>query len=78
MDNYIIIQTPNDQFVVHSTMKDTEARLPSDKFVRVHRSYIISLDKVEIVDENTVLIKEKIIPIGKSYKEAFMKKLNFL
>ena len=78
MDNYIIIQTPNDQFVVHSTMKDTEARLPSDKFVRVHRSYIISLDKVEVVDENTVLIKEKIIPIGKSYKEAFMKKLNFL
>ncbi|NNF01221.1 MAG: response regulator [Bacteroidia bacterium] len=78
MDNYIIIQTPNDQFVVHSTMKDTEARLPDNKFIRVHRSYIISLDKVEVVDENTVLIKEKIIPIGKSYKDAFMKKLNFL
>lgn len=78
MDNYVIIQTGSDQFVIHSTMKDIEKRLPSEKFLRVHRSYIIPIDKVNVLDENTVLIGEKTIPVGKSYKEAFMKRLNFL
>lgn len=78
MDNYVIIQTNTDQFVIHSTMKDIEAKLPSDQFIRVHRSYIVSLDKVGVLDENAVMIGDKTIPIGKSYKEAFMNKLNFL
>lgn len=78
MDNYVIIQTNTDQFVIHSTMKDIETKLPTDQFIRVHRSYIVSLDKVGVLDENAVMIGDKTIPIGKSYKEAFMDKLNFL
>jgi PAS domain S-box-containing protein len=78
MDNYVIIQTNADQFVIHSTMKDIEMKLPSDKFLRVHRSYIIPIDKINVLDENTVLIGDKTIPVGKSYKDAFMNRLNFL
>jgi PAS domain S-box-containing protein len=78
MDNYVIIQTATDQFIIHSTMKDIEIKLPSDKFLRVHRSYIIAVDKINVLDENTVLIGDKTIPVGKSYKDAFMNRLNFL
>ncbi|MBL0098126.1 MAG: response regulator [Bacteroidetes bacterium] len=78
MDNYVIIQTNSDQFVIHSTMKDIEMKLPVAKFLGVHRSYIIPLDKINVLDENTVLIGDKTIPIGKSYKETFMARLNFL
>ncbi len=78
MDNYVIIQTNTDQFVIHSTMKDIEMKLPNNKFLRVHRSYIIPIDKIGVLDENTVLIGDKTIPIGKSYKDAFMARLNFL
>lgn len=78
MDNYVIIQTNTDQFVIHSTMKDIEFKLPSAKFLRVHRSYIIPIDKINVLDENTVLIGDKTIPIGKSYKDIFMARLNFL
>lgn len=78
MDNYVIIQTGSDQFVIHSTMKDIEMKLPPEKFLRVHRSYIIAVDKINVLDENTVLIGDKTIPVGKSYKDAFMKRLNFL
>jgi PAS domain S-box-containing protein len=78
MDNYVIIQTTADQFVIHSTMKDIEVKLPTTKFLRVHRSYIIPIDKINVLDENTVLIGDKTIPIGKSYKETFMARLNFL
>ena len=59
-------------------MKDIEAKLPTDKFIRVHRSYIVSMEKVGVWDENAVMIGDKTIPIGKSYKDAFMNKLNFL
>ncbi|HQF28334.1 MAG TPA: response regulator [Bacteroidia bacterium] len=78
MDNYVIIQTTADQFVIHSTMKDIENKLPTSRFLRVHRSYIIPIEKINVLDENTVLIGDKTIPIGKSYKEAFMARLNFL
>lgn len=78
MDNYVIIQTTSDQFVIHSTMKDIEIKLPTTRFLRVHRSYIIPIEKINVLDENTVLIGDKTIPIGKSYKEAFMARLNFL
>lgn len=78
MDNYVIIQTNTDQFVVHSTMRNIEAKLPTDKFVRVHRSYIIQSDKISTIDDNTIIINGKVIPVGKSYKDAFNKRLNFL
>jgi len=78
MDNYVIIQTGNEQFIIHSTMKDIESKLPTNKFLRVHRSYIIPIEKINVLDENTVLIGDKTIPVGKSYKEAFMNRLNFL
>jgi PAS domain S-box-containing protein len=78
MDNYVIIQTKEDQFVIHATMKDIETKLPAEKFMRVHRSYIIALDKVNVMDEGAVVINDKTIPIGKSYKEVFMNRINFL
>jgi DNA-binding LytR/AlgR family response regulator len=59
-------------------MKDVEMKLPSSKFLRVHRSYIIPLEKITVLDENSVLIGDKTIPIGKSYKDVFMSRLNFL
>jgi len=78
MDNYVIIQTTSDQLLIHSTMKDIELKLPQTKFLRVQRSYIIPIDKINVLDENTVLIGDKTIPIGKSYKDTFMARLNFL
>jgi PAS domain S-box-containing protein len=78
MDNYVVIQTNDDQFIVHSTMRDIEMKLPPKKFLRVHRSYIIPIDKINVLDENTVMIGDKTIPIGKSFKDAFMDRLNFL
>ncbi|MEI2759374.1 MAG: response regulator [Bacteroidia bacterium] len=78
MDNYVIIQTKEDQFVIHATMKDIETKLPPEKFMRVHRSFIIALDKISHMDEGAVVINDKTIPIGKSYKEVFMNRINFL
>lgn len=76
--DYVIIQTETKKHIVHFTMKGIANRLPVDGFIRTHRSYIINLDKVEALEDNSVLIGEKYIPVGASYKEAFIDRLNFL
>jgi DNA-binding LytR/AlgR family response regulator len=76
--DYVIIQTTNKKHIVHFTMKGIANRLPEDFFVRTHRSYIVNLDKIEALEDNSILIGEKYIPIGASYKDAFLDLLNFL
>lgn len=76
--DYVIIQTETKKHIVHFTMKGLANRLPEDIFVRTHRSYIVNLDKIEALEDNSLLIGEKYIPIGASYKEALLDRLNFL
>jgi len=76
--DYVIIQTEMKKHIVHFTMKGLTNRLPEDVFVRTHRSYIVNLDKIEALEDNSLLIGEKYIPIGASYKEALLDRLNFL
>jgi DNA-binding LytR/AlgR family response regulator len=59
-------------------MKGIVTRLPEDDFVRTHRSYIVNLDRIEALEDNSIVIGEKYIPIGASYKEALLDRLNFL
>ena len=76
--DYVQINSSKDRFTVLSTMKSISLRLPSDKFLRIHRSYIVCLDKIERIDENLVIIGNKSLPISRSYKEELMKNLNLL
>ncbi len=76
--DYVIIQSELKKHIVHFTMKGIVSRLPEDIFVRTHRSYIVNLDKIETLEDNSLVIGEKFIPIGASYKEALLDQLNFL
>lgn len=76
--DYVQVNTTKERFTVLSTMKSISQRLPSDKFLRIHRSYIVQIDKIERIDENMVSIGEKTVPVSRSYKESLMKHLNLL
>lgn len=78
MSDYVNILTPKGKFTVHSTMKGIIEKLPTDDFVRVHRSYIVKKDKISVIEDNTLVIDKKLIPIGKSYKDELMKSLNLI
>lgn len=74
----IHLDSPNpaeQRFTVLSTMKAVEARLPIRDFCRVHRSYIIRVDKIKTLGDSFVLIADKSIPVSRSNKEMLMKKL---
>jgi len=81
LENYVIFNTFDDKFTVHFTMKAVEHKLPVDRFLRLHRSFIVNLSAVEIIEDNSVLIRTqdgmRTIPIGKSYREKLMKDINF-
>ena len=71
--DYIKIVTEKKSFLVYNTLTNFTASLPSSRFARVHRSYTISLDKVEAIDGNTIEILNTRIPFSKKFmKEAFM------
>ena len=57
-------------------MKKMMEILPEALFYRIHKSYIISLDKMELVEGNTVLVNKKRLPIGNSYRQQFMDYIN--
>lgn len=77
LKDYVVINTMNTRYTIHSTMKDIEAKLPSSEFLRVHRSYIIQLDKIASIEQSNIVLEgdKKIIPIGGSYKDELGKRI---
>lgn len=82
LENYITVNSIDDKYTIHFTMKAIESKLPSDFFKRVHRSFIVNIKNIKGIEDNSVIIKlkntTKLIPIGKSYKENLMDELNLI
>lgn len=80
LKDYVVINTNNARYTIHSTMKDIEKKLPSNEFIRVHRSFIVRIDKIIAIEQPNLLLEEdkKLIPIGGSYKEELSKRLKTL
>ncbi|KPK83427.1 MAG: LytTR family transcriptional regulator [Bacteroides sp. SM23_62_1] len=82
LENYVIFNTFFEKFTIHFTMKAIEQKLPQGKFTRVHRSFIVNTSSIDVIEDNSVLIKvqdgTKTIPIGKSYKDKLMGDINLM
>jgi DNA-binding LytR/AlgR family response regulator len=82
LENYIVVNTFDEKYTIHYTMKGIIDQLPADKFFRIHRSYIVNRGKIEMIKTNTieVLTVEGLesLPIGKSYRDILMKDINLL
>jgi DNA-binding LytR/AlgR family response regulator len=78
LSDYVIINNEKRKYIIHSTMKGLEKKLPETDFIRVHRSYIVNINKINTIEDLNVVMPSKSIPIGASYKNRFMKRLNML
>ncbi len=82
LENYIVINTVSDRFTIHLTMKSIENQLPSIRFKRVHRSFIVNLNRIDSIEDNAITIKasegKKVIPIGKSYRDKLLNEINLI
>lgn len=73
LKDYISIYTAAERIVTLQNMKKMEDILPSNRFVRVHRSYIVALEKIASIERGRIFIEDKIIPVGDTYRDAFYK-----
>jgi DNA-binding LytR/AlgR family response regulator len=78
MGDYVKIFTPQKFHIVHSTLKSIEEKLPSLKFMRIHRSYIVALNKIDFIEEGVINIKGVAIPVADAYKATLNARLNLL
>ncbi|MEM7163704.1 MAG: LytTR family DNA-binding domain-containing protein [Bacteroidota bacterium] len=76
--DYIYLKTEEKNYLVHSTLKAIQSKLPDEKFLKVHRSYIINRDKIVDIEDNSILIHQNVVPISRSNKEFVMSTLNVL
>ena len=76
----MIIRLEQGRVVTLQTMKSLEDKLPASKFKRIHRSYIVSIDKIHAVDGTSVDVYEKGVikqlPIGKNYRDEILEIVN--
>ncbi len=75
LKEYVSYYTRERRIIVLQSLKSIEESLPRDKFIRVHRSYIVPVHRIKGLDGNQVQIGDKLIPIGRSYKEDVMKRV---
>lgn len=80
LKDYVVINTFEKRYTIHSTMKDMELKLSSEEFIRVHRSFIARIDKIVSIEYPNLQLEneKKEMPIGGSYKEELLKKLNLI
>ena len=76
--DYIKIKTETKDYIVHSTLKKIEEKLPDALFLKIHRSFIINIKKIIDIEDNSVLIKKDVIPVSRSKRPELMKRLDLL
>ena len=82
LENYVTLNTKDQRFTIHFTMKGIENQLPSGIFIRIHRSFIVNKSMIQSIKEDTLNLfvgdTLKNLPIGKSFRELLLKNINLI
>ena len=73
--DYVGVHVNSKRYVVHTTMKEAEIKLPSKEFCRIHRSYIVNFNRINQIEENTVSLNDKVLPVSRTYRKNLMARL---
>ena len=71
MQNYVAIYTKTEKIISLQNMKKMEEQLPKKQFTRVHKSYIVSLNKINSIERSRIYIADAVIPLGDVYRDEF-------
>lgn len=76
--DYVCIRTEKKSHIVHGTIKSIDSKLNHEQFMKVHRSYIVNLEKIVDIEDSTLVIADKVIPISRAHKALLLGSLNLL
>ena len=77
MGDYVSVHTEEKKYMVYSTMKRMEEKLP-EVFMRVHRSYIVNINRINNIDDYCITINKTILAVSRNHKDALMQRLNLV
>ncbi|MCB0736751.1 MAG: response regulator transcription factor [Bacteroidetes bacterium] len=77
-DNYCYIQIPDKRYLLPSTLKSIESRLDPNMFMRIHRSYLANLTRLDVIGDNYVTINTHELPVSKRHKADLIRRINML
>jgi DNA-binding LytR/AlgR family response regulator len=78
MGDYVKLYTPQKFYAIHTTLKAVEERLPGGKFLRVHRSFLVALSKIDTVQDGVLIIGGKPVPVADAYRKTLNSRMNIL
>jgi DNA-binding LytR/AlgR family response regulator len=78
LGDYVKIYTTERMIVSYQSLKNIESMLPSAAFPRIHKSFIIALSRIDLIEGNQVKIRERMIPIGTNFKADFEKRIRMI
>lgn len=78
MGDYVKIYTEEKLYAIHSKLKTVEERLPWGKFLRIHRSYIVAINKIDFLQDSSLNIGGKFLPVSDAYRRILSQRMNIL
>jgi len=76
--DYISVKTTQGNYIIYGTLKSLDNKLKYPGFLKVHRSYIVNLQKIKDIQDNNLVIEEKVIPISRAHKPILLKSINLI
>jgi two-component system LytT family response regulator len=73
LGNYLALFVAGQRLVTYQTLKELAEQLPQPPFLRVHKSFLVAVDKITMIDGNTVYIGDKAIPVGETYRDGLFR-----
>ena len=75
LSNHIIIYTRQKKYIAYMSFKGIESQLPKNLFLKIHKSFIVSVNAIQTIDNDEVILENKTLPISKSYKAAVTERI---
>ena len=76
--DYVKVITTEGNHIIHGSLKSIDSRIKHPRFLKVHRTYIVNLDKIKDIEDNTLVIDKSVIPISRAHKPILMRTINIL
>ena len=78
MGDYVKLYTPEKFYAIHTTLRAVEERLPASGFLRVHRSYVVAVNKIDSMEGGVLIVNGKPLPVADAYRSTLSKRMNIL
>ncbi len=78
LSDYVAVHTSEKKYIVHSSMKSIEQNLSSNDFIRIHNSFIARVDMITEIEDGTIIINKKIVPVSRAHRKDLMNRLKLL